>query len=163
MTEDAPHTLSRRTVVGAAWAAPVVLAAIAVPAAAASEDTRRLVLDVSPPSQDGPLTRYLIRVTNDSDTDIPAGGLLATLPYSPDGYFFAGFSGDISWNYGTFDDSGDTPFAYYATIPAHDTAGPLLMYLGKRTSGQTPPPVATLTFTATGFRSESTALPVTYG
>ena len=170
MSEDAPHTLSRRTVVGAAWASPIVLAAVAAPASAASQASRQLDLYVSPPARFGPpgeqfavLTQYIIRVTNDSATEIPAGGLTATVLLAPD-FFFAGYDGVSTWTAGPPDSSGATStLVYTATVAAGEIAGPLEILLAKARIGQTPSPVATLTFSATGFPSASAGLPVVYG
>ncbi|MCS5715446.1 hypothetical protein NVV95_12925 [Herbiconiux sp. CPCC 205716] len=159
MPEPRPRQISRRTVVGTAWAAPVLLAAVTAPAAAASETMPTLTLTVSPPYKDGNTTWFVIRVTNDGTTDIPGGALLAYLPLTDASYWYSGFSGEVAWNYGPDDPTGESlTFAYDRAVPAGDTAGTLLLILGRTDPDQTPAPVATLTFSAPGYTSASAAL-----
>ncbi|NQX34291.1 hypothetical protein [Herbiconiux sp. VKM Ac-2851] len=157
MTEHEPRAINRRTVIGAVWATPVIVAASAVPAMAASVPPSRLSLEVSPPSPYENRTSFVIRATNDAATAIPAGSLTAYLPLT--GFWFSGFSGDYAWDYGPWDPTGESyTFVYNASVPAGDTAGPLLLILGKNDPGQTPPPVGILTMSAPGYSSASGSL-----
>ncbi|MCS5715120.1 hypothetical protein NVV95_11210 [Herbiconiux sp. CPCC 205716] len=159
MAKHEPRAINRRTVIGAVWATPVIVAATAVPAMAASAPLSQLSLEVSPPSPYENRTSFVIRATNEGAAAIPAGALTAYLPLN--GFWFSGFSGDIAWNYGPDDPTGESyTFVYNASVPAGDTAGPLLLILGKNDPDQSPPPVATLTMSASGYSSVSGSLPL---
>ncbi len=159
MSEPEPHPVARRTLLGAAWAAPVVVAAAAAPSAAASPASPNLSVRLSGPSPLAGVTSWLIWVTNDSTAPIAAGTLTASLPDPAPGYFYSGFSGDVRWNYGD-DPSGLTiVFVYNDVIAPGEEAGTLLLLVGKTDPAQTPDPVAILTLTAPGF--DPVALPLT--
>jgi hypothetical protein len=142
----------------AAWATPVIVLSAAAPVASASVELASMTVIAPPATPYIGFSSFLIQVVNDSTTDIPARRLIARIPFTDPSYSFNGFSGQ-NWDYGPQDPSGASlAFAYTAPVAAGATTTTFLLILGNQAPDQTPPPSATLTFTALGFAPASTEL-----
>ncbi|WP_440709493.1 hypothetical protein [Herbiconiux sp. YIM B11900] len=156
-------TVTRRTVVGAAWAAPVVALAVTAPGAAAS-DLRPLLSGRA----DGP-TEYPesgssvfgVYVTNTGPDPIPAGALAAILNDSDPRYSFSGVSG-LQWDYSDSFPDGKISFSYLYELAPGEESGILLLLIDSNDRSQVPTPVADLILTAPGFRAGTVALSIVY-
>jgi hypothetical protein len=149
-------------VIGSAWAAPVILLAVATPAHAASGGGDGG--DVFTSFVDGPndyegQSQYSIIFTNTGPGPLP-GDLLVSMQEGP-GFYFSGFSG-YYWEYGPAYDGGLT-FIYPEPTPAGEDVWTLLLYLDKDPEGPgSPDATATLLVTATGYQPVTLTLKVPY-
>lgn len=151
--------VTRRTVIGSVWAAPVVLLAVAAPAYAASGGGEVFATFVDGPNNYEDQSQYSIIFTNTGTGDLPAD-LLVTMKEGP-GFYYSGFSG-YYWQYGPAYDEGVT-FIYPEATPAGEDAWTLLLYLDKDPEGPgIPDATATLHVTATGYQPVTLTLKVPY-
>jgi hypothetical protein len=163
MAESESRTVSRRTLVGAAWAAPVVLAAVATPLAAASTGQPALSSTFSGPTAgDGGGTVYQVYFRNEGPYSLAPTELTVFIPTSGQGWTWQGFSGP-GWNYAS---GGITPtsftFRYEGTVEPGRDAGMLYFIVSSANPGVEPFPTAMLTAMAPGYTSTTLSLPVPY-
>lgn len=163
--------INRRTIVAAAWSAPVIVAAVRAPQAAASTSLAPLFIRYDGPNRftegDGG-SNFLIWITNGGPTTIPAGSLSVAMQEGP-GFYFSGFSGLAgTWDYGP-EIAGGLSFVYYADLlpgtagNEDDEAWPLLLYLANDTPNDVANvPQATLLITAPDHEPAVLTLPVPY-
>ncbi|NQX34020.1 hypothetical protein [Herbiconiux sp. VKM Ac-2851] len=163
MPEPEPRTLTRRTLVGAAWAAPVVVAAVATPLAAASTGEPSLSSTFAGPTRDGGGgTFYQVYFKNEGPYSLAPTELTVYIPTSGQGWTWQGFGGS-GWNYAS---GGITPtsytFRYEGTVNPGSNAGMLYFIVSSASPGVEPFPTATLTAMAPGYPSTTLSLPVPY-
>jgi len=163
--------VNRRTIVATAWSAPVIIAALSAPQAAASTPLAPLSARYAGPTRftegDGG-SAFAVWITNLGAATIPAGSLTISMQEGP-GFTFSGFSGlQGTWDYGP-DLPGGLTFIYYMDLlPGtagndDDEAQPLLLYLANDTpDNATAIPQATLLITAPDHEPTVIALPVRY-
>ncbi|WP_368497206.1 hypothetical protein [Herbiconiux sp. A18JL235] len=90
--------LSRRTLIGTVWAAPVVLAAVAAPLAAASTNQRFTATPAGPYDVTGPPgTLYYLDLVNDGTTTLAPRAITAIASVDPDRFTWYG-PGGLDWD-----------------------------------------------------------------
>ncbi|GLK18481.1 hypothetical protein [Herbiconiux flava] len=163
MTAPTTAPVARRTVIGAAWAAPVIAVAVATPAHAASTPRPQLAGRADGPEEypDGGASTFGVHVTNTGAETIPAGSIVATLTDSDPRFSYSGFSGQL-WNYTSSFPDGSISFQYDAELVSGDETDILLLLIDSADRSQSPVPVAELVVTAPGFRAATVPLPIVY-
>lgn len=152
MPASDPQHLGRRTLVGAAWAAPVVALAASAPSAVASEAQTLLGARADGPTEyaESGSTVYAVYITNTGTETLDAGTITALLPEPGDGFSFSGFSG-LLWSYADPFPDGQIAFRYDLALPAGEESDILLLLIDNNDRSQNPVPVADLLVTAPGF------------
>lgn len=161
MTEPEAPSVSRRTVVGAAWAAPVIVSLAAAPQAAASADQTLGVFPIGPYLAGSPSgTSYLVNVRNDGLSTIPAGALTLYVDslYKP--WTWVLFSGE-GWDYGSGGAGGPT-YTYVCTAPLAPSETTWMDIVVSRSPSATSQPTAQLTYSAVGYESNIVSIQVPY-
>jgi hypothetical protein len=164
MPEAEARTIQRRTLIGAAWAAPVIATAVAAPLAAASTATARLSATYVGPTEYTPsgATTYRVYFMNDGPYSIVSPDLTVFIPTSGQGWNWQGFGGP-GWNYAPDGiTSTSYTFRYEGTIEPGRNAGLFYFIAGSNDRTASPTPTAQLTAMAPGYDAYSVSLPIPY-
>ncbi|ROQ15444.1 hypothetical protein EDF54_0306 [Rathayibacter sp. PhB93] len=155
--------LARRTLVGAAWAAPVVALAVSAPTAAASGTLPPLGARADGPAEYRPSssTEYRVFVTNTGSTPLEGGSVIAVLQDPGDGYVFDGYNGQ-QWSYAYGFPEGRVALRYDPALAPGEESVVLFLLIANTDRTQSPVPVADLVITAPGFDVTVLSLSVPY-
>ncbi|ROP56778.1 MULTISPECIES: hypothetical protein [unclassified Rathayibacter] len=158
-----PAPLARRTLVGAAWAAPVIALAVSAPSAAASGTLPPLGARAEGPAEDvaSASTAYRVYATNTGSAPLEGGSVIVVLQDPGSGYSFAGFNGQ-QWSYADGFPEGRIALRYDPALAAGEESGILLLLIASDDRTQSPVPVADLVITAPGFDVAVLSLTVPY-
>ncbi|GAA2240005.1 hypothetical protein GCM10009851_26760 [Herbiconiux moechotypicola] len=147
--------------IGAAWAAPVVVVAATAPAATASPEPALLGLRAVGPTEYTPSgsTTYAIYLTNTGDQALASGAITGALP-SGAGWTWYAYAGNAAWS--SSGSGGTRTFSYNAALDPGSETGVLYVLISSTDRSQSPTPVATVTFTAPGFGSTAVPMQIVY-
>ncbi|WP_368498676.1 hypothetical protein [Herbiconiux sp. A18JL235] len=160
MTEPEVPSVSRRTVVGAAWAAPVIVALAAAPQAAASAAQLLDAFAIGPDISGQPAgTAYRLHVGNSGLSAIPAGGLTLYVDGSDRQWTLEMFDSD-GWAYGPGTGGGPTySYVYTAPLAPGET---ITIDIVLRRAPSTVLPTAQFIYSAPGYDSKILSLQVPF-